>query len=391
MAQNEKSPTTGLNQITGKEQQQYTENFDISKVEKFFDADYQPFDPEKCVDVTKAIGFDMSFDYEIKHTTPAVTLNDQPLIYIGEIMTVVALPGTGKSRLCEVLASRFIAKKQNIPLSYDSWGFDINSIQRKAAIFDTERPLDDSRRAIERIYKRTGRNPAALEGSKFKDVDFICLADVDSVKALKTAVENRLEGGEYSFAIIDGILDFCLDGMTDGVDSTAVVKWLRALANKYEMAIVTTLHPNKGTETMAGHIGAYLYRYSRACLLLTRHPHDQETKVITRNFPQGKASHAGDLQDVFYRYDVDAGLHVLCEEPEEIKTIYKGATIEDIFRQHILTTGSDTMPAAQLRTTYAQRVGISERTSSNHIKMAVADGLLAKGGSTKDAAYALQK
>jgi len=124
---------------------------------------------------------------------------------------------------------------------------------------------------------------------------------------------------------------------------------------------------------------------------LTRHPHDQETKVITRNSPQGKASHTGDLQDVFYRYDVDAGLHVLCAEPEEIKTIYKGATIEDIFRQHTLTTGSDTMPAAQLRLTYSQRVGISERTSSNHIKMAVVDGLLFKGGSTKDTFYTFLK
>src|SRR5690606_30676594 len=57
MAQNEKSPTTGLNPINGKEQEQVTKNFDISKIEKFFDADYQPFDPEKCVDVTKALGF----------------------------------------------------------------------------------------------------------------------------------------------------------------------------------------------------------------------------------------------------------------------------------------------------------------------------------------------
>jgi len=206
--------------------------------------DYQAIDPGKGVDVAEALGFSMTFDYEIRHTTPAVTLNDQPLIYSGEIMTVVALPGTGKSRLGEVLASLFIAKKQNIPISYDAWGFDLNCTQRKAVIFDTERPLDDSRRAIERIYKRIGRNPAALEDSKFKFLDFVCLSEIGSVEGLKTALENRVSTGEYSFLVIDGILDFCADGMTDGVDSAAVVKWLRALANKHDMSIVTTLLTN---------------------------------------------------------------------------------------------------------------------------------------------------
>src|SRR5690606_24042470 len=143
-AEKEKSPTTGLNQITGKEQQQYTENFDISKIEKFFDADYQPFDPEKCVDVTEVLGFSMSFDYEMKHTTPAVTFNDQPLIYLGEIMPIVALPGTGKSRLGEVLGAEFISQNQNIPLAYDSWGFTVNCTERKGLIADPERSFDDS-------------------------------------------------------------------------------------------------------------------------------------------------------------------------------------------------------------------------------------------------------
>lgn len=393
---NEKSPLQGLKSKEkeyGKDtkfvvsSQSFEES--LARVSNLFEAD-------ECEDVTgimvdAAEGFSMTFDYEIKHITPAIALNGQPLIYPGEMSTMVALPGAGKSRLGEVLGSGFIAEKQNIPLAYDSWGFTVNCTERKGLIVDTERSLDDCRRAIGRIHKRLGYDPRAVEDSKFKFLDFVCLSEIGSVEGLKTALEGRVSTGEYSFLVIDGILDFCTDGMTDGVDSAALVKWLRALANKYGMAIVTTLHPNKGTETMAGHIGAYLYRWSRACLLLTRHPHDDEVKVITRNFPQGKASHAGQLEDVFYTYDVEAGLHVLCDQPIENKTIYKGATIEDIFRQHTLATGSDTMTTSLLRSAYSARVGISERTSTNHIKMATNDGLLLKSGSTKDAAYALQK
>ena len=38
--------------------------------------------------------------------------------------------------------------------------------------------------------------------------------------------------------------------------ATTLVKQLRAIAAKHNIAIVATIHPNKGTDVIAGHLGA---------------------------------------------------------------------------------------------------------------------------------------
>lgn len=107
MAQNEKSPTTGLQ--SGKDHEQYTENFDISKVEKFFDTDYQPFDPEKCVDVTETMedvinGFPVEvFPEPLKSLIDNLThsLNFVPDFFGTALITAIAT-AIGKSAMIAV-------------------------------------------------------------------------------------------------------------------------------------------------------------------------------------------------------------------------------------------------------------------------------------------------
>lgn len=351
----------------------------------------QPDNQGKSENKKPYLGFPMSFNYEIKQVVPAIELNGNPLTFTGEILTILALPGAGKTQVMEIIACSLIQNKHSLELPYDLLGFKINNAENKnILIADTERTLDDSRKSFNRIHKRLGNNPDLInENGFFKDLTFICIIDAESIDQRKEAIENHVKTQNYSLVIIDGILEFCKDGMVNGEDAADVVRWLRALANNYEFAVIVTLHPNKGTETMAGHIGAYLYRYSRACLLIARHRSDDEIKIISRKFPQGKASHAGELNDVFFRYDQEEGLHVLCDEPEEHKMTYDKLQLKKIFNSYLIANGKSSIPSAELKSQYATALKIKDRTAHKHIIDAVKDDVLEKQGSTKNTSYAM--
>ncbi len=335
-------------------------------------------------------GFPMTFDYEIKQQEPAIKFVGHPLIYNGEIATIVALPGSGKTQAMEAAGCGFIANKNNLRLDYDCLGLEFtNTAGKMALIADTERTYDDARKSFNRMHKRLGNNPQMIENGEFKDLTFLCLIDADNIQQRKDALEHYVSTGKYSLVIIDGILDFCKDGMINGEDASEVVRWLRSLANKYQFAAITTMHPNKGTEIMAGHIGGYLYRWSRACLLISRHPDDEETKVITRRFGQGKASHAGELPDVYFRYDEDAGMMVLCDQPESQRINYNEQEIKKIFNSYLISNGQNSITSSELKELYASAINVKDRTAQKHILEAAKDGLLEKQGSSRGTSYVL--
>ena len=248
----------------------------------------------------------MTFNYKKKNSTPALLSGNTTLINYGELFVIVGLPGQGKTAICE---SNIVA--QHTRKQY--FGFTFNSRGGKALLADTERHPDDVSDSYNNIAKRIG-NPQLDKDGEIKDLVCLSLAEHASAEELKGILERELSTGEYELVILDGILDFCLS-MNDDKDATDVVKWARMLAVKHNIALILTLHPNKGTETLAGHLGAFLYRWARAILFVRSVKNDKSVKELTAEPDMAKLSHgdAASFQPVYFTWDPNYQLLMPCD------------------------------------------------------------------------------
>ena len=338
------------------------------------------------------LGFPMNFDYIIKHTIAAIKLQNNTLINVGEILTLVALPGVGKSTYIEYLVSIYLAKKLGIDIDSGGWDFDP---RKKVLIIDSERTLDDCRRGLSRIAKRLKID---IDSEHFDSVtrniqhfDFRCLIDIAKMEDRRKALEELVSSGEYGLVIIDGCLDF--GSLNDQEIAQETVTWLRSLANtpEKEFAIITTIHPNKGTETIAGHLGAFLYRYSRAVLIIKNHETNPNIRLITNDFAQGKLSHGNKEIRELYTWDNELGLIMpISEEPT---LAYKGlrevVIIDEVFKDFAAKQQS-LIPSAILMKSVAEKMGKTLETAKKVIKGAVEIGKIEISGKGKATCYRLK-
>jgi hypothetical protein len=246
----------------------------------------------------------MTFKYVKKNNKPALTLNGSTLINFGEIFCLVGLPGHGKTAICEGIASTHRGKT--------SFGFNFNSNGKKCLFIDTERPPDDVCDSYHNIAKRLGNAPLDEHG-EIEGLIHLSLSEFGKVAELKAILERELSSGEFDLVQLDGILDFSLS-MNDDKDATEVVKWVRALAVKYNCAVVLTIHPNKNSDVIAGHLGSFLYRWCRAILYVRTVKGDKSVKELTGEPEMSKLSHAdlGTLDPVYFSWNHEHKLLMAC-------------------------------------------------------------------------------
>src|ERR1019366_1327426 len=306
-------------------------------------------------------GFLMNLNYERKQSQPALMLKEVTLINPGEIFAIVALPGTGKSMLMEFFISVMLAAKHNIDT--DTGGFNFILPTGKNALYiDAERTHDDCRDGFDRIYRRLNIHlrPNLLDNdSAIKGLNLYCFIELETIEKRRAALELHIENGNYAFVIIDGILEF--SPLNDEIISAESIRWIRALANKpgKEFAVILTMHPNKGTETMAGHLGAFLYRYCRACFIIKKHEYNPEIKLMTNNFPQGKLSHGGgEVRALFKWCDEKKMLMPVCDEPEKPTKNNDSEIqiIKEIFNEFKIK-GQQIVPASKLKQSIMEKTG----------------------------------
>jgi hypothetical protein len=340
----------------------------------------------------KEAGFSMSVNYQIQNTVPAITLRDTQLINIGEIMTLVALPGTGKSMFCELLFAIVIANIYGLRI--DQIQFNTNIPEGKGVLLiDTERPTDDCKRSFDRICKRLNldqnKHLIDSETGEFKNGKYVCMVDIPTVKERKEALTKLLSSGKFGLVIIDGALDLCLD-MNKIEECSELVGWLRMLANKHQFSTVVTMHPNKGSEVIAGHLGAFLYRYSRAVLLIRVNKNDKDIKEVTNLFEQGKTSHGGGDLTTYFRYCTDEKLIVSVEDApiKNGKSSIIQSTVQIIFNEYAIK-GQSRIPSGELKKRVSELTGKGLDTAKNYLSDAVELGYIHIEGNGKSTMYSL--
>lgn len=311
----------------------------------------------------------------------ALFFGDTAIVAKGELATLVALPSSGKSNVCESLVAAYAAAKGYTPL--DTLGFVVpkaaTSLQKKLLWVDTERTTNDVLFGVQRLLNRVNAPADKLE----EVVDIYSFAEMVKPDDLHKELAGLLDTNNYDFCIIDGILDFCPD-FIDSVQSTKAVKFIRALAIKHDLPILTTMHPNKGTEIMAGHLGAMLYRYSRACLFI-RHDQKSGTRQITSEFIQGKLSHSSTPVNGYFSWDTDSSMMRTCEG----KPIAPPAILYDLDKVKKVFGNKTEMASIDFKTAYGLAVGVSDSTVNKHVQKLIEDKKLASLGNSKATRYQL--
>lgn len=249
---------------------------------------------------------------EPKPFNVAISIADTALCGFGELGCIVALPGSGKTNISESIAASFIAAKTGA-IGIDTIGFKASAgAGQKVLWIDTERTDDDILESKNRLCRRLGKNIESF----MQYIDIVSFIEVFTPKNCVETLIGLIETGDYGLVLIDGLLEFTTLNNEETAANSIIA--IRAAISKAKIAAISTIHPNKGTETIAGHAGAYIYRYSRFCLFLRQLGDGQ--REITSDFPQGKLSKSNNKVSYFYSWCNDSKMMVSTEQQQVDKS-----------------------------------------------------------------------
>ena len=206
---------------------------------------------------------------------PLISINEASILTAGNISCIIAQAGYGKSSMCEAILSKVIN-----PLC-DGLGFNVSGKITQAVYIDCERTRQDTHASFERALRR----------AKLIDSDKIILANIRlaNLQERKQIIIDLVEEFKPELLIIDGAGDLAED-TNSNIESNAIKFWLRTLAEKNNLSILTTLHPNPNTEKARGHLGSELQRECEAVVIIKK---EGNLHKITTEFSLGKNRNAG--------------------------------------------------------------------------------------------------
>lgn len=206
---------------------------------------------------------------------PVLKLNDESILSFQNITCIVAPPGAGKSNVCESIVSSVINS------DVDNLGFTTTA---KSILFiDMERTQSDVWKSFYRIMKRA----KVEKGINIDNVLIVSFRELSTAQERRDKIEDILKEKHYEILLFDGIGDLVSD--TNSLEQAIGCKnWVRMITSKYDTSILTTLHPNKNSNTPRGHIGSETLRESENIFIIEV---DNKTgiRTITTDFAHGKA------------------------------------------------------------------------------------------------------
>jgi hypothetical protein len=211
-------------------------------------------------------------------------------------------------------------------------------------------------------------------------LDFYSFVEIASPAEALKELTKLVSSGDYDIVILDGIFDLCPD-INNIEKATLLVKELRALAVKHDVVLVTTIHPNKGTDVIAGHLGAMLYRFSRAILYIDKQANG--VRRLTSEIGQGKLSYSSEPANSFFKWCDADGMFISCEPQTTTPTIYNIAIVRDIF-------GDETkLPSKDFKEKYKAKTGLGDEAFKKHVEALKKDGIIESIGNTTNTIYKL--
>lgn len=311
---------------------------------------------------------------------PALVLDDTRVISKGEVATIVGQPSLGKSNICEALVAAYLeAKNVSSPIDTLKFRFtpEHTTPQKNVLWVDTERSPNDTLYSVERLRIRTG-----LNGSQLKEhVKFASFAEVETPTESLLELTKFADSGQFDMILVDGIFDFCPD-INNLEKSSQLIRSLRAMAVRNAIVIVCTIHPNKGSDTISGHLGSTLYKFGRAVIYITR---DNKTgiRTLTNEVGQGKLSFANKPINVSFDWNEESGIMQICDAPDTI-TAYNLDVVHAIFN------GAITISSKTFKAEYGQKTRAKQATVNAHCQQMQHDGIIERIGNGSATYYKLK-
>lgn len=269
--------------------------------------------PETPVDFNRNV-FIPTWENKPEEVKPIIIYNGAPILTFQNTTGIIAPPGMGKSSLCEAVAASYLNP------SVDALGFAVSRDFEGILLIDNERTVHDVWNSFYRMSKRAQIRP----GQQVEDVTIAGLRAIPRLNERLKTIEYLLEQRPYSLLILDGAGDLVTDS-NDLLQAIECRIWLREITVKYNLSILTTIHPNSNSNKPRGHIGSEVHRECE-CVLLAKKIGD--TRVLTTDFEFGKNrnhSHISggfrwsDEQKMFISADVESIAEVLEQDKNERK------------------------------------------------------------------------
>jgi hypothetical protein len=230
---------------------------------------------------------------------PLINVKDQSFLTYQNISTILSPPGAGKSSVCEAICSSLLNK------DCDSLGIIVSDEVKRILFIDSERSEID----VWKSYRNIGIRSQNREVSP----DKILLAGFREILRIKDKIEcteSLLKMFTPQILVIDGIADF-MHNSNDLMESGELEIWIRSLTQKYNVSILLTIHPNKGTYTPRGHLGSELCRRSESVLAIKK---EGVTRVLTSDFEHGKNRNGALIESAFLWSD-EKNYFISCDAP----------------------------------------------------------------------------
>ena len=235
---------------------------------------------------------------------PILFLNGVSILTYQNVSCFVAAPGVGKSAICESVCAAVIGTNGS-----DTLGFTVSNEVTRVLYLDNERTDTDVWNSFKRTHKRAQTQNKTIKG---KTVDIVGLRMLAGLKERKETIEALISEGNYNLVIIDGAGDLVND-TNSLIEAIECKVWFRKLTSKYKISILTTLHFNKNSLVVRGHIGSEILRECEGVLGVIK---EGDVRTITTEFESGKGRNATSISSS-YVWSENAQMFVSCDAPDK--------------------------------------------------------------------------
>lgn len=296
-----------------------------------------------------------------------ISFQGKSFLSIGNVAAIVAPPGSGKSNVMDAIAG------VSVNPNCDGLGFKVETYGKRILHIDTERSYNDAIKGYRRTFYRIDgeRNTHLISGPDIINYDFEMFKEVPDVTLKRSKIHRYIVSEEYKLILIDGITDLMLDP-NKLEESQVLISWLGAMASKFNVAILVTIHDNpKGVKgAPRGHVGSELQRKVEGMLLIDHAPNDKNIKRITNDFEFGKLRNSGGSTDNYFEWKehmfVSTDYKPTKENPEKMSEIKNALDV-------VLVDGAQ-LTRGQIAKALKEYAGKSQGTSYEWIKIGIREG-----------------
>ncbi|HEY8658805.1 MAG TPA: hypothetical protein VIL78_07195 [Hanamia sp.] len=302
-------------------------------------------------------------------TKPAIlSLKGEPILSHQNTTAIIAAPGFGKSSICEAASASYLNHNA------DCLGLEVHKDCNGIIHIDFERTNIDVWNSRSRMCDRAG----IRYGQDTPRVVFAGMRSIPRLKERLEEIEHLLLNNPCGLLVLDGAGDM----VTDTNDLPQAIEcriFLRELTVKYNLSILTTLHPNPNSFKPRGHIGSEIMREAESVLVVKKI--ESDCKILTTDFEFGKnrnGAHANSAykwsteNHMFLSIDIDELKH----DKQEAKDSQKMEWTKDLAGKVLPTPNS--LKNSELLSNIMIQISKTESTAKRVLKDMVGWGFVEK-------------